>query len=104
MIYEQRFVKCIQGKEDEFIGRARAWLAIAQKCGARVTTGIFQTIIGDTNEFSYILEYDDLAHRERVFNAIEEDRDMKMLKETLKKEGYPVNSISNRIMKSIELS
>ncbi len=60
MIYEQRVVKGIPGKEEEFIGRARKWLSIAKKCGARVTTGIFQTIIGDTNEFSYILEYDDL--------------------------------------------
>ena len=104
MIYEQRIAKALPGKEEEFVGRARKWLAIAQKHGARVTAGIFQTIIGDTSEFSYILEYDNLAHRERVFQAIEEDAEWKMILKTLAKEGYPVSNISNRIMKSFEVS
>jgi len=104
MIYEQRIIIIIPGKEEEFISRARKWLSIAQKCGARITTDIFQTIIGNNHEFSYIMAYDSLAHREKVFQSMEQDQEIKALHETLAKEGYPVYNISNRIMKSIEYS
>ena len=104
MIYEHRIYTVIPGKMEEDISRVIEWFPVIEKYGAKFVAGIFQTVIGDSNEISYIIGYDDLAHRQRVFDSLAEDDDMKKLAgEWAKRE--PVNyNIRNKILRSTEYS
>ena len=104
MIYEHRIYTVIPGKTEEEISRITDWFPIIEKCGAKVVAGIFQTVIGDSNELSYIIGYDDLAHRQRVFESMAEDDDMKKLAGEWAK-GEPLNyNTRNKILRSTEYS
>lgn len=76
MIYEHRVYYIIPGKMAEFIeafGRTPARLF--EKYGAKVI-GVWQVNIGRSNQVIYILAYDDLAHRQRVWQQLDADAEM----------------------------
>lgn len=76
MIYEHRAYYIMPGKMAEFIeafGRTPARLF--EKYGAKVI-GVWQVNIGRSNQVIYILAYDDLAHRQRVWQQLDADPDM----------------------------
>ncbi len=52
MIYEHRTYTVLPGKTDEEIARVTDWFPVIEKYGAKVVAGIFQTVIGDSNEVS----------------------------------------------------
>lgn len=77
MIYERRWNKAILGKEKRFANeRSKIFIKYLQKYGARFVAGIFQPEFSeDISQVWYIMEYDDLAHREKVYNAIRNDQE-----------------------------
>ena len=104
MIYEHRICTVIMGKEDEFIARVNEYLPRFEKYGAKVIGGIFRTIIGDSNEISYMLGFDDLAHHQKVWKSMAEDEDLNKMREKWAKEEFPVHNIRSKILSSTEYS
>ncbi len=104
MIYEHRIYTVIPGMAEAELARVTEWFPIVEKCGGTVIAGIFQTVIGDSNEISYILGYDDLAHRQRVWQSMMEDEDMKKIRQRWAKEESCSYNIFNKVLKSTEYS
>ena len=75
MIYELRHYTIQQGKMNEFVQRfGEIPMKLFEKYGAKVV-GVWQTRIGPGPEVVYILAFDDLAHREKVFDAMYQDEE-----------------------------
>lgn len=104
MIYEHRIYTVMPHRAEALIAAINEWFPIVEKYGVKVIAGIFQTVIGNENEVSYILGYDDLAHRERVFQSMMEDEDFKKSHERLQKEEPLIYNTLNKILSSTEYS
>ena len=112
MIYEYRTCKVRHGFEKMFIEtRVVPWLPIAEKYGAKIVGGIYQPEIGDEEtHISYIMGFDSLAHREKVFASLRKDPDFLGLLKYWKidKEaqgqyyGWTMPGFHNTILKSTE--
>ena len=74
MIYELRVYRCMPGRLPDLNKRFETvTLKLWEKHGFR-QVGIWTTVIGESNqELHYMLEWKDLAERERVFGAFLED-------------------------------
>ena len=70
MIYEGRVATVLPGMDEEFVSRViNEYFPMVEKHGGKVI-GVFQTVIGNGNEFYYVLGFDDLSHRDRVFQSM----------------------------------
>jgi len=67
-----------------------------EKHGAKLI-GAWQTAIGKSNEFVYILGYKDLADRERFWQALPQDEQFK----TYMQGGTRIAFIENKILRPI---
>ncbi len=73
MIYELRHYAIHPGKMSEFSKRFEETpMKLLEKYGAKVI-GVWQTRIGPGPEVVYILAFNDLAHREKVLDAMYQD-------------------------------
>ena len=73
MIYEGRLVTVIRGMEKEWASRVlHQFFPELEKRGAR-PMGVFQTVIGNSQDFYIVIQFDNLAHREKVFAAMAKD-------------------------------
>ena len=81
MIYERRVNVVFGRMNKEFIKDvAYKFIPFLEKHGARFVGGIYQPISGAiTDEFSYIMAYESLAHREKVYEALEHDPEYQKL-------------------------
>jgi len=70
MIYELRTYHILPGKMAEYgQGFEEFIMPIYNKLGFNVI-GVWQTIIGESDEFTYMLAFDDLADREAKFRSL----------------------------------
>lgn len=104
MIYEHRIYTVIPGMAEAELARVTEWFPIVEKCGGKVIAGIFQTVIGDSNEISYMLGFNDLAHHQEVWKSMAEDEDLNKMREKWAKEEFPVHNIRSKILSSTEYS
>ena len=91
MIYEHRIYTVLPGKAEEEVDRLTKWAPVIEKHGAKIVAGIFQTVIGDSNQVSCIIAYNDLAHCQKVWESLVEDEEFKRQRDGWIK-GGPVNS------------
>ena len=104
MIYENRIITVEHGKEDYYIQtRIVTSLLLLEKYGAKVVGGIYKTVSGrDACCLSFMLGFERLAHREKVFNEIYEDADFQKLNQWWAKDGCFTKHIHNEILSSTE--
>ena len=73
MIYEHRSYSLLPGKRQEFIETFEKFMPNFDKYGAKVV-GVWQTDIGENNEFIYILAFQNFAQREEFWNNFRKDK------------------------------
>lgn len=102
MIYEHRIYTFIPGKEAELIAKFNEFFPIVERYGGTVVAGVFQTVVGDSSELSYMLGFDDLSHLQRTYESFAKDEDMlTMVARWAKQEPTTVNT-RNKILNSTE--
>ncbi len=91
MIYEWLVYEAYPGRMDALNERfAKLTLGYFQKHGIKVV-GFWTALVGTSNVLYYMLAYDDLAHRERAWNAFQSDPGwIKARRETEEKAGGPL--------------
>lgn len=95
MIYEHRTYYLLPGKLQEFVEAfAETPAKVFEKHGAKLV-GFWTTDIGQNNEVIYILAFNDMAHRDRVWQQVREDQDMIRYRQA----GVRVEKIVNKIIR-----
>jgi hypothetical protein len=84
MIYEGRIVKVKRGMEEEWINRAfNGFFPAIRRCGGR-PIGAYQTVIGNSEDYYIVVEFDSLTHRDKVFEAMAKDVEYQKLEKSWK--------------------
>jgi hypothetical protein len=99
MIYELRIYECVPGRLPALNNRFETiTLKIWEKHGIR-QAGFWTTLIGDNNQaLYYLLQWEDLAERERKWNAFMADPDWLKARAETEKDGANVARVSNQIL------
>ena len=107
MIYEVRLNRLLQNyMAVEFVEEwVKPFIPFLEKYGAKFVAGIFQPLLGgETNHIWYIMSYDDLAHRERVYQAIDVDEDFQKQRVVWSGKPNMLKNMTLEILKSYEYS
>ncbi len=73
MLYEYRHYQAVPGKMPALHRRfAEVTTRIWEKHGIRVV-GFWEAVVGSSNELHYLLQWDDMADRERKWDAFQKD-------------------------------
>ncbi len=99
MIYELRVYRCVPGRLPDLNKRFETiTLKIWQRHGIR-PVGFWTTLIGESNqELHYLLEWKDLAERERVWGGFMADPEWLKARAETEKNGPIVANITNTIL------
>lgn len=99
MIYEMRVYEAVPGKLPALHDRfANITLKFFEKHGIRVVA-FWEPVIGVSNQLVYILAWQDLAERERVWNAFASDPEWLRARAETERDGPLVARITNYILK-----
>lgn len=99
MIYEWRVYEVAPGRMNALNDRfAKHTLKLFEKHGIKVV-GFWETVIGTTNILYYMLAFNDLAHREKAFNAFTSDPDWIKARQETEKEEPLVQRVINMILR-----
>ena len=100
MIYEHRTHNILPGKMPEFVEAfGDIIVPLFDKHGAKLI-GAWQTAIGQSNEFVYILGFEDLNERERFWSVLPQDEQFR----TYIQGGIRVAFIISKILRPISCS
>ncbi|MBI4200736.1 MAG: NIPSNAP family protein [Chloroflexi bacterium] len=104
MIYELRIYDTVPGKLPALNDRfAKVTLGFFKKYGIRVV-GFWTDEVGVSNRLTYMLAFDDVAHRDRAWVAFRADPErVKAFAET-EREGPLVARVQNTIMRPTSYS
>ncbi len=99
MIYELRVYRCMPGRLPDLNKRFETiTLKLWEKHGFR-QVGFWTTLIGESNqELHYMLQWQDLAERERVFGAFMKDPEWLEARAKTEANGQLVANITNTIL------
>jgi hypothetical protein len=99
MLYELRIYHCVSGRLPDLNRRFETiTLKLWEKHGIR-QVGFWTTVIGESNQaLYYLLEWKDLAERERVWGAFQSDPDWIKARAETEKNGPIVAHLSNSIL------
>jgi len=105
VIHELRIYRCVPGRLPDLNKRFETvTLKIWEKHGIR-QVGFWTTVIGDSNqELSYMLEWKDLAERERVWGGFMTDPDWLKARAETEKNGPIVANITSTILQPTAFS
>ena len=104
MIYELRVYDVVPGKLNALNDRfANLTLRYFAKHGIKVV-GFWTDIIGVNNRLTYILAFDDLAHRDRAFTAYQTDPDRLPEFVETERDGPLVARVTNTLMRPTSYS
>jgi hypothetical protein len=104
MIYEYRAYYAMPGRMPDIQKRfADVTMRLFQKHGIKVV-GFWETVIGESNELVYICAYDDLAHRERVWQAFLADPEWQAAKKASELNGPLLERVVNKIWRPTAFS
>lgn len=104
MIYEHRVYEAMPGKLPALNERFRTiTLNFFAKHGMRVI-GFWEEMVGTSNQLHYLLAFDDLAHRERAWNAFSGDPEWLAARAATEKDGPLVARIHNAIWRPTDYS
>ena len=76
MIYEHRVYTMEMRKRELMIWAIKGFLAVVEKKFGVKGLGPFRPVIGNSNELSYYMIYESMAHREQTWEAFSSDEDM----------------------------
>ena len=99
MLHELRVYRCVPGRLPDLNKRFESvTLKIWEKHGIR-PVGFWTTLIGDSNQdLHYLLEWKDLAERERVWGGFMTDPEWLKARAETEKNGPIVAQITNTIL------
>ena len=99
MLYELRVYHCMPGRLPDLNKRFETvTLKIWEKHGIR-QVGFWTTLVGTSNQdLTYLLEWKDLAERERVFSGFMSDPEWQKARGESEKNGPIVASITNSFL------
>ncbi len=99
MIYELRAYRCIPGRLPALLARFEGTtLAIWQRHGIR-PAGFWTTLIGESNqELLYMLAWESMAERERVWGAFMADPEWNAKRAESEREGQIVANIRSEFL------
>ena len=105
MIHELRIYRCMPGRLPDLNKRFESvTLKLWEKHGIR-QVGFWTTLIGDSNQdLTYLLEWKDLAERERVWAGFMRDPDWLKARTESEKNGPIVAQITNSILAATAFS
>lgn len=93
MIYELRIYHIVPGAMQEYVKAfGELVMPVFKKLGFKVI-GVWQPVIGESDEFTYMLAFDDLADREAKFKALASDSDMVIYRQ----QPVRISRITNKI-------
>jgi hypothetical protein len=99
MLYELRVYDVMPGKLPALNDRfAKITLRYFEKHGIKVV-GFWTDVIGRTNQLTYMLAFDDMAHREKVWSAFQADPDRLHEFEETERNGMLVARVTNTLMR-----
>ncbi len=97
MIYELRLYEVVPGRMPALHARFQNHtLGFFAKHGIKVV-GFWESIVGTSNVLSYLVAFEDLAHRERAWAAFMADEDWKRIRDESQREGPIVARIRNEL-------
>ena len=99
MIYELRVYRCVPGRLPDLNRRFETvTLKLWEKHGFR-PVGFWTTVIGESNQdLTYLLEWKDLAERERVWAGFMSDQAWLKARAETEKNGAIVANIASKIL------
>lgn len=99
MIHELRVYRCMPGRLPDLLKRFETiTLTIWERHGIR-QAGFWTTLVGETNqELTYLLAWDSLAERERVWNGFQADPEWHAKRAETEANGQIVASIRNSFL------
>jgi hypothetical protein len=99
MLYELRIYHCAPGRLPDLNRRFETiTLKLWEKYGIR-QVGFWTVLIGESNQaLHYLLEWKDLAERERVWNAFQSDPEWIAQRAETEKNGPLIARVSNSIL------
>lgn len=105
MLYELRVYHCAPGRMPALLNRfANTTLGMWAKHSIR-QVGFWTTEIGDSNHaLYYLLEWESLAEREKLWNAFQADQDWIKARADSEKDGPILARVENHILKPTAFS
>jgi hypothetical protein len=97
MLYELRSYEVVPGRMPAMHARFQSHtLGFFKRHGIRVV-GFWEAVIGTSGVLHYLLQFDDLAHRERAWAGFQADPDWHRVRAESEKDGPIVARIRNEI-------
>jgi hypothetical protein len=104
MIYELRIYETIPGRLGALNNRFRnVTLKIFERYGIK-SVGYWEDVIGISNRLTYILAWEDMAHRERSWNAFAADPEWLAARAKSEDDGPIVARVTSTLMKPTDYS
>lgn len=104
MIHELRVYEAMPGKLPALHSRFRdVTLGLFERHGLKVV-GFWDTVVGTSNQLTYLLAFDDLAQREQAWKAFQSDPEWKEARAASEKDGPLVARITNTILRPTDYS
>jgi len=98
MLYEWRIYEVVPGRMGALHNRFRnVSLNLFQKHGIRVV-GFWEAAIGTSNTLYYMLAWENMAERERVWNSFQSDPEWIKARQESEREGPIVKKIVNMLL------
>ena len=99
MIYETRVYRCLPGRLPALLKRFETiTLKLWEKHGIK-QVGFFTTLVGESNqELTYILAWESLAAREKLWNAFATDPEWLTARAKTEEDGQIVSNIVNQLL------
>jgi hypothetical protein len=98
MLYEWRVYEVVPGRMSALHNRFRnITLGLFQKHGIRVV-GFWEAVIGASNTLYYMLAWENMAERERVWNSFQSDPEWTKARQESEKEGPIVQKVVNMLL------
>ena len=103
-LFEYRVYETVPGRLPALNKRFQTMtLGHFQRHGIGVV-GFWEALVGTTNELHYILRFDDMAHRERAWNAFQADPNWQRDRAETEKDGPIVARVRNQFWRATEYS
>ncbi len=104
MVYEMRYYEVVPGRMPALNARFRDHTCkLFGKHGIKIV-GFWEAYIGTSNVLNYMLAFDDLAHRERAWNAFQSDPEWQKARASSEESGPIVARVRSEIWKPTDYS
>ena len=104
MLYEWRVYEVVPGRMDALNGRFQnITLKLFEKHGIKVV-GFWESVIGVTNRLYYMLIWESMAQREKIWNSFQSDPEWIKARQETEKGGPLVQRVINTLLSPTQYS